>query len=65
MSARGTPSGLTLPVDSSHKVGTGEVAEWLKGSALLKHHTAKVVSRVQILPLHASWKLNKPPHPEI
>jgi hypothetical protein len=26
------PSGLTLPVDSSHKTGTGEVAEWLKAA---------------------------------
>ena len=31
--ARGTqPSGLTLPVDSRHKTGTGEVAEWLKAA---------------------------------
>ena len=27
-----TPSGLTLPVDSRHKTGTGEVAEWLKAA---------------------------------
>jgi hypothetical protein len=26
------PSGLTLPVDSRHKTGTGEVAEWLKAA---------------------------------
>lgn len=25
-------SGLTLPVDSRHKTGTGEVAEWLKAA---------------------------------
>ena len=31
--ARGAqPSGLTLPVDSRHKTGTGEVAEWLKAA---------------------------------
>ena len=25
-------SGLTLPVNSRHKTGTGEVAEWLKAA---------------------------------